>query len=114
VSAVPSAQESEITEMALGFMILGAALLFYLEVWALLSRGYTLGLLLTLHRAGRPLDDSELAARYRGGAGLSWIMSHRIDGLLSAGLVSLENGQVVLSPRLGTLVATACKYAIIV
>ena len=68
---------------------------------------------MTLHRAAHPLRDSELAALYRGGAGLSWIMRHRMTGLVNTGLVSVEAGHVTLG-RFGTFVATLCKYSIIV
>ena len=111
VAAVPGSRH--VPDLVVALMILGGASLFYLEAWALLSRGYTLGLLLTLHRATHPLRDSELAALYRGGAGLSWIMRHRLAGLISAGLVSIEGGQVVLS-RTGMFVATVGKYSIVV
>ena len=113
VAAVPGSQRIDIPDLVVALMILGGASLVYLEAWALLSRGYTLGLLLTLHRAAHPVRDSELAALYRGGAGLSWIMRHRMTGLVNTGLVSVEDGHVTLR-RLGTVVATLCKYSIIV
>ena len=34
---------SSAAELATSFMILASALIIYLEIWALLSRGYTLG-----------------------------------------------------------------------
>jgi hypothetical protein len=90
-------------------MIIGCASLIYLEAWALFSRGYTLGLLLTLHRAGRPLDEKELAENYRGGDGLSWIMEHRLRGLKSFGLVTMIDDKIVLTPALGVPVAWVYK-----
>ena len=99
-------------ELCTGVMILGAGWLFYLEAWALLSRGYTLGLLVTLYRARRPLNEEELARSYRGGFGLSWIMEHRLSGLLGAGLVRRQDGMVALTPRLGAAVALLYKGAI--
>ena len=74
-------------ELVTSFMILAGAFLVYLEAWALLSRGYTLGLLLTLFRGKCPMTDAELATGYRQGQGLGWIMRHRLGGLLSARLV---------------------------
>ena len=96
-------------EIVTGFMILGSATLFYLEIWALLSRGYTLGLLLTLHRAKTPLSESELAEGYRGGEGVSWIMKHRLSGLKAARLVQIRDQHIILTPTLGALVALSYK-----
>jgi hypothetical protein len=101
-------------EVCVGLMILGAESLFYLEVWSLLSRGYTLGLLVTLHRAHRPLDEEELARSYRGGSGLSWIMQHRVSGLIAGGLVREHDGMVVLTPVLGVAAARLYKFSIMV
>ena len=102
------------SEICVGLMILGAESLVYLEVWSLLSRGYTLALLITLYRAERPLDDAELARSYRGGSGLSWIMEHRLSGLISAGLVREDDGMLILTPVLGAGVAWLYKLSIIV
>ena len=96
-------------EVATSLMILGCAALFYLEVWALLSRGYTLGLLLTLYRAKNPLTETDLAASYRGGEGVAWIMKHRLSGLKAAGLVKIFDQQIVLTPFLGVSVAVLYK-----
>jgi hypothetical protein len=84
-------------ELATSFMILASALLVYLEAWAILSRGYTLGLLLTLFRGKRPMTDAELSASYRHGQGLGWIMRHRLGGLLSARLVRRQGDLVILT-----------------
>jgi len=49
--------------LATSCMILASALLVYLgEIWALLTAGYTIGLLLTLFHCKRPVTDAELAA----------------------------------------------------
>jgi hypothetical protein len=39
-------------------MILASAFLVYLEIWALLTTGYTIGLLLTLFHCKRPVTDA--------------------------------------------------------
>jgi hypothetical protein len=96
-------------DLSVGLMILGAASLFYLEVWSLLSRGYTLGLLLTLYHAGGSLDDQELARRYRGGEGLSWIMKHRLSAMVRTGLIRHEGGVITLTPTLGLSVVRLYK-----
>ena len=72
-----------VADWVLSGLVLASVLLMYLEAWALLSRGYTLALLLSLLEAGEPLDGRELARRYRGGDGLPWIMRHRLEGLLA-------------------------------
>jgi hypothetical protein len=95
------------------FMILASALLIYLEIWALLSRGYTIGLLLTLFHYQRPVTDAELATGYRHGEGLGWIMRHRIGGLISARLVRRQGDRIVLTPG-GAIVAMLYRAAIAV
>ena len=99
-------------DIVAGAMILISSGLAYLEVWALLSRGYTLGLLLTLLRAEKPLTESELARRYRGGHGLSWIMQHRVGGLADAGIVLREGERLTLSPVRGVMIASMYKLCI--
>jgi hypothetical protein len=84
-------------DVVVGLMLLGSGLLVELEVWALLSRGYTLGLLLTLLNAEERLDARRLAQAYRGGAGLGWIMEHRLAGLDAARLIRAEDGMVRLT-----------------
>ena len=86
-----------VTTFVTSFMIMAGALLVYLEAWALLSRGYTLGLLLTLYRCKSPISDAVLAASYRHGEGVGWIMRHRLGGLISARLVRREGDLIVLT-----------------
>jgi hypothetical protein len=100
-------------ELATSLMILGGALLVYLEAWALLSRGYTLGLLLTLFRSARPMTEAELARSYRQGQGLGWIMRHRLGGLLSTRLVRRKDDCIVLTPA-GALIGVLYRMAIAV
>jgi hypothetical protein len=109
---IPAARPHDISDVALGAMVVGTAVVFFLEVWALLSRGYTLGLLITVYRFGRPLPAAELAGSYRSGAGLEWIMRHRLAGLEAAGLVQRSDDAIVLTPRRGRAVASMCRMAI--
>src|SRR6266516_6574113 len=109
---VPPARPTNAVEVVLGAMVVGAAILFFLEIWALLSRGYTLGLVITIYRSARPLSAAELARCYRSGAGLEWIMRHRLAGLEAAGLVYREGDDLVLTPRRGRAVAWMCRIAI--
>jgi hypothetical protein len=100
-------------DLATSFMLLAGAALVYLEIWGLMSRGYTLGLLLTLFHCKSPMTDAELAAGYRRGEGLGWIMRHRLGGLLSTGLVRRQGDLIVLTST-GVLVARLYRAAIAV
>ena len=102
----------DLSDVCAGLLLLGAGSVSYLEVWSLLSRGYTLGLLVTLLRSGRPLNEAELAQAYRGGDGLVWIMRHRVSGLMGAGLIRKQDGWVTLTPRLGLLVASLYRFSV--
>jgi hypothetical protein len=104
---------SSAADIATALMILAGALLVYLEAWGLLSRGYTLGLLLTLFRAKHPMSDAQLAASYRQGQGVGWIMRHRLGGLMSARLVRRQGDRIVLTPA-GTLIGMLYRAAIAV
>ena len=110
---IPAAQPSDAAEIIIGAMAIGTAVLFFLEIWALLSRGYTLGLLITMHRSGRALSAPELARSYRCGEGLDWIMRHRLAGLESAGLVCRSGDAIVLTPWRGRTVAWICRRAVL-
>src|SRR2546423_1236011 len=72
VLLIPAARPDSRAEILVGAMVMGSFILLYLEIWALLSRGYTLGLVITIHHAGRPLSAGELTRHYRGGEGLEW------------------------------------------
>jgi hypothetical protein len=108
---VPSLRASSAAELATSFMMLASALIIYLEIWALLSRGYTLGLLLTLFRGKAPMSDAQLAASYRQGEGVGWIMRHRLGGLLSAWLVRRQGDRVVLTGA-GALIGILYRAAV--
>jgi hypothetical protein len=112
VTTAITAADSPSAEIAVGLMLLAAAGLVYLEIWALMSRGYTLGILVTLLNADRPLSADDLAALYRQGSGLSWIMQHRVRGLIGAGLVRLNGDILSLTSFPG--IATALLYRAVV
>ncbi len=103
------AGRASVVETATGGLILGSAISVYLEIWAPLSRGYTLALLITLSRIGAAAGPVELAAPYRGGEGLGWIMRHRLAGLIRARFVEQDADMVRLTPVLGYLVAVTCN-----
>jgi len=87
---LPGVPASAAADLATALMILASALLIYLEAWALLSRGYT-------------LTDAQLAASYRQGQGVGWIMRHRLGGLVSTRLVRRQDDRVVLTPAGATI-----------
>ena len=109
---VPAAWPTSAADTVLGAMVIGSVVLFYLEIWALLSRGYTLGLIMTIHQSRRPLPAEELARLYHGGEGLEWIMRHRLAGLEATGLVSRTSDQLVLTPGRGRITALCYRIAI--
>ncbi len=84
--------------------IIICALLVYLEIWGLLSRGYTIGLLLTFYKIQKPLNEQELADSYRGGQGLAWLIDHRFRGLITAGLLRREGDYFALTKK-GAIIA---------
>jgi hypothetical protein len=109
---IPAARPTSTAEIVMGAMVVCAVTLFYLEIWALLSRGYTLSLISTIYQSGHPLSAAELARSYRRGQGLEWIMDHRVAGLEAAGLVQRDGDRLVLTPRRGRLVAWSYRLAI--
>lgn len=105
VMYLPVFVSSSPEEWLIGFMGLGGAVLIYLEIWGLMSRGYTLSVLATLYEAGRSLTSDEIARNYRGGDGLDWIMQHRLGGLEASGMVNIEGDRVKLAAPGGFFVA---------
>jgi hypothetical protein len=97
-----------------GFFVISCCILVYLEIWGLMSRGYTLGLLLTLFEADQPLTATEILQRYRGGEGLDWIMRHRLAGMISSGVIVREGDFLKLTPLRGMVVARLYQFAILI
>ncbi len=77
-----------------------------------MTRGYTLGILLTLLNEDRPLGADEIFTAYRGGEGLGWIMRHRLGGLGAAGLLRKDGNQLILTPGRGMLVVRLYRVCI--
>lgn len=102
----------DLIEFVVGSMAVTGAALAYLEVWGLMSRGYTLAIMLTLLRAGKPLCASEVARAYRGGDGLDWIVRHRITGLETSWMVHRIDQRLVLTPFPGVLIAYLHRFSI--
>jgi len=98
--------------ICVSFFLYIGIILCYLEIWGLLSRGYTLGLLLTFYKANTPLSASELAGLYRGGEGLEWLITHRFAGLASAKMIERQGDKITLTTR-GTIVAFLYKLSLL-
>lgn len=89
-----------------------AAILIYLEIWGLFSRGYTLGLLLTFYKINTPITITQLASSYRGGEGLNWLMKHRFKGLIAAKLIRINQETLILTKQ-GIIVAYLYEWAVL-
>lgn len=96
---------ADVGEALVGLFALGGAGLLYLEIWGLMSRGYTLSILIALLEADGPLVADEIAQRYRGGDGLDWIMRHRLVGLEGAGAIERQVDRITLTRPLGLFIA---------
>jgi hypothetical protein len=101
-------------QLAIGLMALACGLILGLQAWGLLSRGYTIAILLTLLEASRPLTERDIINRYRKGEGLEWIMRHRMSGLVAAGLVTRNENNLALTPILGKFVSRFTRMMVIV
>jgi hypothetical protein len=110
-----AADTASAVDLITGALLLACVNLLLLEFWALLSRGYTLGLLLTLQRSSpRGLTGDELAANYRSGDSVDWIMRHRLEGLIGAKLVRREGDRLMLTSSLGVPVTLLYRASIAV
>lgn len=114
VSLNPQLSPKNSAEWLIGLMALSASTIVYLEVWGLLSRGYTLSVLAALSETGRPLTPSEIARAYRGGDGLDWIMRHRLGGLEASGMITKNQDSVKLKAPAGVMVAQAYRICVFI
>ena len=112
VAFVPILASDGLGDWFVGGMALAGAALVYLEIWGLMSRGYTLSVMAVLHEAGRPLTPDEIARNYRGGDGLDWIMRHRLGGLEASGMVNRDEDRVKLQAPGGFFVARLYRLCI--
>jgi hypothetical protein len=99
-------------EYLVGVMVLASSFVFWLQPWGLLSRGYSLGMLLTLYKSDGPMTVDQLSAAYRGNAGVEWVARHRIDGLVRFGVVAQRGDSLVLTPVRGRIVAIIYAVAV--
>lgn len=111
IFVLATAETINVSEFLVGAMALITAEIFYLEVWALITGGYTLTLLLTLLNSEQPLNAAEIANRYHGGDNLSWILQHRLGKLIDTRLVRRDRELVILTNK-GTIIARLYEIAI--
>jgi hypothetical protein len=71
-----------------------AGLLAYLEARSLLSRGYSLRILMDIAEHGRSIDISALKAYYGAGMGIEGLLGKRLHSLARLGLLRVHNGLV--------------------
>lgn len=92
------------TAVIAGAALLVSALIFILGFWGVLTRGYSVALLVALDRLGGCAAIDELANAYSGGRGLRWLADKRLGGLAAARVVAMEGGQVAITESVGRLV----------
>ena len=84
--AVPA--EPALPDVVAGGLLLITALLAGFTVWTLVAWGFTLSMLLTLARAGRPLALDEWVTGYTGGKPIDAFSRDRLGVLLRLGLAA--------------------------
>ncbi len=114
VAFVPAFAPRGIEDWLVGGMALAGGALVYLEIWGLMSRGYTLSIMAALYEANGPLTPDEIARKYRGGDGLDWILRHRLSGLEASGMVSRDDDRIALQAPGGFFVARLYHLCILV
>jgi len=101
--ASPGLQGHAGADLAAGLLILGCAFMGFMMLWGLLTRGFTLSLLVALAKAERPMSMVELADGYGGGQGASFFADKRITGLRQLGFIREAGDQVRLTAFPGVL-----------
>lgn len=92
-----------------GGLLLATATLAGFTLWTLVAWGFTVSMLLALHRAGRPLTVDEWAAAYTGGKRLDAFARDRLGVLLKLGLADVRDGAVTMTPGRGRLFARGAR-----
>lgn len=82
-----------------------ALCLVYLEIQSLLSRGYSLRILVDIAAHGGSVDIPSLKATYGGGMGVSGLVAKRLRSLNRLGLVELDSDSVGPLTRTGRIAA---------
>lgn len=112
VAAVPgTAADMSSLDLLTGLGALGTFFVGFGLIWGVMTRGYTIAMLIEFHRAGGPLTEEALAAAYSGGRGLSWLFDKRLGGIHRLGLIVRDGGNVELTPA-GRIVAFGSRAAL--
>ncbi len=112
VTFAPAIRPFNLAELLVCLMIFGGATLAYLQIWALLTTGYTIAILLALLKSTRPLTEDEISNAYRSGYGLQWVMHRRVGGLIKAGLVKRDDDCLALTPGTGLAIAYVYRVSV--
>ena len=82
-----------------GLAVIGGGAIVWVEAVSLLSRGYSISILMDLGRAERGMMTvAQVDAGYGGGRGVDWLLDKRIDGLVRLGLVTRSGDDMHLTP----------------
>lgn len=99
---------AETVPVITGVALIVSALVFVLGFWGVLTRGYSVALLIALNRLGGRASTGELEKAYSAGRGLRWLAGKRLEGLVAARAVVIENGQVTITPSMGAFILRCC------
>lgn len=91
-----------------GTALIVSALIFVLGFWGVLTRGYSIALLVALNRLGGRARVGELENAYSNDRGLRWLAGKRLGGLVAARAVVIEEGQVAITRGMGAFVLRCC------
>lgn len=100
--------EARIVPIVTGAALIVAALVFVLGVWGVLTRGYSVALLIALEGLCEPASPDVLARSYSAGRGLRWLTEKRLNGLKAAHVVAVSSDQVIITRPIGSLFILAC------
>ncbi len=92
-----------------GLLLLLSILIFILGLWGLLTRGYSVALLVTLYSLGGKATITELEKKYSGGRGLKWLTTKRLNGLSNAKMIKIEKCKITIRKPLGLLLIKIYK-----
>jgi len=98
---------SQIKPMAAGAALIVSALVFVLGFWGVLTRGYSVALLIALSHLGGTARADEIENAYSGGRGLRWLAEKRLSGLASARAIILAGDHVAVSRGTGAAILRA-------
>lgn len=91
-------------QMAAGFALVIAVLIFILGFWGLLTRGYSVAILIALAEIGDNARIELVYSHYGRGKGLRWFMEKRLKGLLSFGATDEREDYVCVTPTIGAII----------